>query len=397
MSNNSAVEATSNSPLSPNALVVETNDVGVPVTYACEYQTGKYPISNSSKLNIVTVEHFYDLVYNCSSSVSVQDAANIIAGQLLLDAANRWKILPNGEACTNPETEYGAWLFGVSSKGEHVTVSDFGCQLLTPDDALNECCQVIRSEMLFIPTGGYNVTALKIFVQDRLNASKSGLYRAASIEPVFVEDLPIHDDVGGNMNEPNRTNASGLQGTDAATQESPNNGNITVPGGFLIACLVAVVAGVFLVLYRRYRIDRHPLDVSGNTMEKDDDVCNSTMENGPSCEDNDFQVTVLNDHTYNSFPVQRFISNGSFITDPELDVFESQLEDSLPQRYAFDLGESFKNNVMGAYAPTTVPVVSPYPMVEDTSCDSEADDSWAQTDGTVGSIEERLEEITAEI
>jgi len=39
-------------------------------------------------------------------------------------------------------------------------------------------------------------------------------------------------------------------------------------------------------------------------------------------------------------------------------------------------------------------VVPPYPM--DETSDSEVD-SWAQTDGTVGSLEDRLEEITAEI
>jgi hypothetical protein len=40
--------------------------------------------------------------------------------------------------------------------------------------------------------------------------------------------------------------------------------------------------------------------------------------------------------------------------------------------------------------PTTIAVVPPYPM-EETS-DSEAD-SWAQTDGTVGSLEERLDDV----
>jgi hypothetical protein len=44
--------------------------------------------------------------------------------------------------------------------------------------------------------------------------------------------------------------------------------------------------------------------------------------------------------------------------------------------------------------PTTIAVVPPYPM-EETS-DSEAD-SWAQTDGTVGSLEERLDEVRGEI
>jgi hypothetical protein len=91
--------------------------------------------------------------------------------------------------------------------------------------------------------------------------------------------------------------------------------------------------------------------------------------------------------------------------------------------YAFDLGQTIKNEIMmkhnnsnsnhknrsrsnsagsgnnvpnnNLHAPTMMEVVAPYPMLEETS-DSEAD-SWAQTDGTVGSLEERLEDITVEI
>ena len=70
-----------------------------------------------------------------------------------------------------------------------------------------------------------------------------------------------------------------------------------------------------------------------------------------------------------------------------------------PSSYTFDLANSMKNEVMGTYGsshfgPTSMAVVPPYPMQEET--DSEVD-SWAQTDGTVGSLEEHLEEITAEI
>ena len=390
---------TTGSDVNPNALVEERNGDGTIVTYACEYHTGKNPSSNSSSnSDVVPVEHFYDLVHDCATSE--QAAANDLAQKLLIASAETWNILPTGEACTDPQDMYGAWLFGVSSNGSHSMISDFGCQRLTPNSTLNECCHVIRSEMIFIPTGGYNLEELKQFIHEFINATHSEQYRTMSIEPVFVEDLPIDNGGRGGLDEP--PTVTGVQdGTEAMTQQSSNGADITVIGGTLIACLVAVFAGFFFVLYRRHRIEQRELNISGNTLDKDDDLCNSTLENGPSCGENDFQVTVLHDHTYNSFPAKRFISR-SIVTEPEVGVFESQLdedEDYLPPKaYAFDLGAAFKNNVMGTHAPPTVmQVMPPYPIVEDISCDSEADDSWAQTDGTVGSLEERLEPITGEI
>jgi hypothetical protein len=392
----------SSSSVDPNALVEETNDDGTVVTYACEYHTGKYPTSNATgDAEVVTVEHFYDLVQKCDASVP--EAASNIAQQLLVEAAEVWNILPSGEACTFPQDTYGAWLFGVSSKGEHAMISDFGCQRLTPNASRSECCHVIRSEMIFLPTGGYDRSELQRFIQEFLNTTHSAQYRTASIQPVFVEDAPMNDNGGGGVNQPPTVN--GVQnGVDSSsTQKSSNGGQITVTGGFLMASLVVAVAGVFLVLFRRYRKDQRALNVSGNTLDKDDEFCNSTLENGPSCGENDFQVTVLHDHTYNSFPAQRIVSKGSIVTEPEVGVFESQLEeheeeDDRPKAYAFDLGEAFKSNVMGTCAaPTVMQVMPPYPIVEGTSCDSEADDSWAQTDGTVGSIEDRLEVMIGEI
>lgn len=381
--------------INPNALLEQTNEDELPITYACEYQTGSDPLT-TNKFDVVTVEQFYDLVYPCADDK--ESAANNISEQLLMEAAVLWHLFPDGEACTNPQNAYGAWLFGVSSAGSHEFVSDFGCQRLTPNDTMRECCHVVRSKMQFIPTGGYNATMLKQFVKDQLDGAEtpySLIFRTASIEPFFVQNQP-NDGGHGNLNEPKRVPGGVQAGQDP--QQSPSNRKITVPGGFLIALLVAALAGVFFVLYRRNRKERAS---AGDTVGKaDDDFCNSTMEHGLSCE-GDFFVTVSaieNEKANISSFQQRFHQkqqrlNSSF---DEMDLDDMPLEEYPPTKYAFDLGESFKNDVMGTYAPTTMQVVAPYPMMEDTSCDSEAD-SWAQTDGTVGSLEDRLEEITAEI
>jgi hypothetical protein len=396
-----------------NALLTTyDHDSGNAISYICEIHT------NDS--SIATVEYFYDLVHsNCgvsssnSTSSTTSEPLSIaysISEQLVLHAAEIWNILPNGDACTVPQDTYNTWLFGVSTtsfKNNTKMITDFGCQQLIPNTTLNECCHVIRSEMIFRPTGSYNVNDLKLFVQESLNVSSFSVeYRTASIEPKFIEDTPLDDDPRNNLKEPNRTNVvPPTSNSNAITQQSSSNeSDITVTGGFLIASLVTVVFGVFVVLFRRYRkTDHRRMDESGRNVD-------DTFQD----KDDDFQVTVVNDHNYNSFPVKRQVTCQSCYTEMEggNEVVESQLLDDnnendeydhpMSTKYAFDLSQSLKQNVMGTYAskqPTVIPVVAPYPLGidADISCDSEAEDSWAQTDGTVGSLEEHLEEITAEI
>ena len=171
--------------------------------------------------------------------------------------------------------------------------------------------------------------------------------------------------------------------------------------------------GVFIILFRRHR-------KSENSRRRGiyDGAIDDTFREKGEDDDDDFHVTVVNDANYNSFPVKRQLTCRSCVTETENDdgdAFESELLDNDDHpgspKYAFDLGQSLKMKVLGTYAPTTIPVVAPYPLhgsftnvgplsntdMDISGCDSEAEDSWAQTDGTVGSLEERLEEITAEI
>ena len=147
---------------------------------------------------------------------------------------------------------------------------------------------------------------------------------------------------------------------------------------------------------------RSPLNISALTMPP----TGSQTPNGNSAAVNNFKDPYVE--------IQPTVSKSdSFDTANDMDSIDSNSNDNNPQHrytgFAFDLGQSFKNDIMrkhstishrnfagnNANAPTMIAVVPPYPMMEETS-DSDID-SWAQTDGTVGSLEERLEDITAEI
>ena len=435
-------------------LLTKEYDNEIPISYVCEV--------HQNQSESVTVEYFYDLVHaNCSidssnstgaSGVSTipLDIADRISQRLVQTAAETWKILPSGEACLAPTMFDEVWLVGVSTVTTTVTpsavnkssknvtiptttrlVSDFGCQVLRPNTTTttDECCHVIRSEIIFRPSGGYNRSKLVAFVNDFIDTGSSTTddgsftYRTASILPQFEEDVSGNDEARNNVQEPNRTSVQPPSdaAVDAIAQQSSSgrNEDITITGGFLIASFISVMVGVFIVLFRRHRKSENP-----RRHGMYDSTVDDTFREKGEDDDDDFQVTVVNDPHYNSFPVKRQITCRSCITEIEnvdLDAVESELLDEhddhpVSPKYAFDLGQSFKMKVMGTYAPTTIPVVAPYPMhgnftnvgappqqqpakndMDLSGCDSEAEDSWAQTDGTVGSLEERLEEITAEI
>ena len=463
-------------------LLVKQYEDDVPISYVCQV--------HQNKSESVTIEYFYDLVHtNCrgtenattdtsSSTAAVStvplDIANHISQQLLQTAATTWHILPAGDSCFTPTLVHDVWLVGISTVTAYTVpvtnddmnngtttskntsmmmmiptktriVSDFGCQVLTPNNSNStltlqeECCHVIRSELIFRPLGTYNQSKLLSFVHDFIDTSASSslnnenngdssfLYRTASIlDPRFQEDGTVNEEARNNLKEPNRTSVPPPLSPDAVTQESSSESSkdITVTGGFLIASFISVMIGVFVVLLRRHRhSDRRQRRSRDSYDNAVDDTFRDKGEHDD--EDDDFHVTVVNDPNYNSFPVKRQLTCRSCVTEAE-DAVESELLDyndddhddddhrqhhphyPVSPKYAFDLGHSLKRNVMGTYAPTTttIPVVAPYPfpplhptndVLDVSACDSEAEDSWAQTDGTVGSLEERLEEITAEI
>jgi len=163
-----------------------------------------------------------------------------------------------------------------------------------------------------------------------------------------------------------------------------------------MAALIAAVLGVGFLMYRRYR----QRSTTANTVSKDTDEMFG--------DDAPFRVSVLSDDA-DCYDANNMNANAEKYNQNQTGTISSFDDDSgndavLPPKYAFDLSQSFKNDVMGTYGgvansnrspPTTMQVVAPYPILDET--DDSVADSWAQTDGTVGSLEERLEEITAEI
>lgn len=362
--------------------VAVTMSGGVPVAYECEYHVQTGAISNKTAQEVPS---YYDLIYPCDSSINT--AISIVASKLLQEIATTFKILPDGTACSIPDTSLPVWLLGLSSEPADSLYSGLSCQKLKPDAASGQCCSVVYAPMTFWATGNnvQNHTLMKIVAtgMDSGNVTAGTDLEIAYIGSVMAANggagAGTDQALGNTLTAAPQSNwtSPSLSAAQQQNTTQVKSKNFTVIGGVVLGGLVATFLGMVLVLVRRRRMKQH------RDTELAISKSEGNIEDGQGSEGPTLEVDVMSDdmpthHSQRDYDAQ---------------------DDYHPSSYTFDLANCMKNDVMGTYGmqygPTSISVVPPYPMAEETS-DSEVD-SWAQTDGTVGSLEERLEEITAEI
>lgn len=140
----------------------------------------------------------------------------------------------------------------------------------------------------------------------------------------------------------------------------------------MVAAFTAAFLGLFFVLYRRRQkfLAAQELEIALSKSDLDD----------MSPRDNDSGV-LRHEH----------------LAPPEIGEdghFENE-DDFSANNYRFDLATSMKNELFNIHGKAVDPPRQYGIGIEETS-DSDAD-SWAQTDGTIGSLELQLEPITAEV
>lgn len=150
----------------------------------------------------------------------------------------------------------------------------------------------------------------------------------------------------------------------------------TYVGALMIAGFLAAFLGLFFVLYRRRQnfLAAQELEIALSKSDLDD----------MNPHDNDSGVLRPED------------------LEPEIGQdgdFEGHEDEYSTSNYRFDLATSMKNELFNIHGRAADPPkaygVGSGVGIEETS-DSDAD-SWAQTDGTIGSLELQLEPITAEV
>jgi len=166
------------------------------------------------------------------------------------------------------------------------------------------------------------------------------------------------------------TTANGSSGASASKaetmegEEKPNQ-EVTFVGGLLVAALLAAFLALFFVLYRRRQkfLAAQEMEMALSKSDMDDI--------SPDGSSKDVRPENI---------------------QPEIG---SEEDEDFPTNYRFDLATSMKNELFNIHGRAADAPKSYGIGIEETS-DSDAD-SWAQTDGTIGSLELQLEPITAEV
>ena len=171
-------------------------------------------------------------------------------------------------------------------------------------------------------------------------------------------------------------------GVESNKNQAANRKTITVVGGLLVACFSIAFALVGYILYNRRRSYQKD---QASSPDLDDHVESSDMrydiDTGDSHEDS-HDDDGHEDH----------------YDEPEHDPEEEY--PNLPmsaEAIQMDLGNTLKGQMMGGgYRATNSRLFSPE-RERGEEQDLDESDSWAQTDGTIGSLELQLEPITAEV
>jgi hypothetical protein len=341
--------------------------------------------------------YVYELVYPCLDPQ--EDTIKDVSEKLLTAAATAYRILPPGNGCVEPPGVYvpgGArdededmnWIGATYSLTESVVVPDYACANFMATSTGGECCVVVEGSLAFLPSGGYDEQEFTKFVASTLNRNSfsSGesfqtSFLAAAIDYTYSPKENARDQFGLEGEGGNTNVITGIGGNVQPAQA--DDSKVTVMGGALLSGLVVAALGVFFVIFRR-RKNAHSYD--------DDDLeANTSKTDMGGMHNVETQETLQLDAHVLSDSVTR--SHDHYNVDSPGQEYE----------YHFDLSNTMKNDVLSTYGhyPTSMAVVAPYPMSGEMSVevseDGSAADSWAQTDATVGSLEDRLGEITAEI
>lgn len=345
-------------------LLQEFNDQGELVGYSCALLN-----SPNNVYEAIVVPYYYDLVFNCGTNDDVI-GKQLVETSLLTNTASLLRMRDaDGGGCLVPPPGNAPWIARLQGDPVDDFETSFDC--VKAELLQGECCSVVKGAITMYPIGAYQIDDLKGLVAVQLDDSQFGDFRTYYLG-AEVERSPEDGmkNVAPAISEPEP--AAAIPAT--ATREGTE---ITVVGGFIAGGLVAGLLGVMLVLLqRRKRILKTKAAEMEQTSLEGEVHVHVSVHSDEDNETDDFDAIDDGKDQHSPFSVE---DDGKFIPN-----------------YKFDLGDSFKNEIAGMYgaAPSSMAVVAPYPM-EETS-DSEVD-SWAQTEGTVGSLEERLEEITAEI
>lgn len=362
-----------NAPLNEALEVYDSNNdlIG----YECHGVVEKNP-----QLPAIPLTFYTDLLFPLGDEAS---AVRQVQLGLLTALASDYRI-STGTACTDPPGNGSSWLVSILSEPDQlVRETTFPkCRELTVSDETQEECYVYELSLTVKSLTGTDIPdvegVLGSLLANQVTALDSG-YQTKFLGIPKFEDT--QDDNTSNLNPPSNLN-------DSVTENNAplNRSTITIVGGLLVAAFCMASVGILFVLWGRRK----------SQLRKQQEMLEQQ------------------EHQQNDAKPKQF----------SLDTEESDGDDD--EEYnrptTLDLSNSFNQQVFGAHAaasqrphqhsrPKYLSNINasnqgPYShfhnngqsQLRRNNTDSDSDvDSWAQTDGTIGSLELPLEPITGEI
>lgn len=237
-------------------------------------------------------------------------------------------------------------------------------------------------------------TPLLNFIASSLS---SGVVTASTSLQVSFLGTQIDPSSGGR----DSLTAAVNQNTPVVVEES--NDTFTYVGILMTVALVCAFLGLVVVVWRmrqrRERMWRGEAVMATRAHEVYD-----MEENVASSFDGIIPPPPQNQGQYHSseeLPIQygmesRITENMVIHPDDGADLASDGLPEHEDGTYTFDLGDNMKTGVLGKHGGSSSRRSNKARSIPEDSSDSDGD-SWAQTDATLGSLEVRIGEITAEI
>lgn len=315
---------------------------------------------------MLNVDYYYDIMHDAG-----RDTTEVVAEakEALLNSVAKHFGLIDGARCSIPPVT-ALWLIEVDAGAADERQDLFSsCLELQPDST--QTCSVYKGSMSAHYLGAGEPLSFQNYIQQNLNrlGSKSDYeisYLGATLDTSSLGFDTAKDNLSPALNK-----------AEAPQYQEQGRRTFTYVGGLMVAGFVAAFLGLFFVLYRRRKnfLAAQELEIALSKSDLD----------GMNARDNTDDSGVLR-------PEHLEPEIGE---DGDIEQHDDEFSAS---NYRFDLATSMKNELFNIHGRAPDPPRSYGPNglgIEETS-DSDAD-SWAQTDGTIGSLELQLEPITAEV
>jgi hypothetical protein len=348
-----------------------TNEYGDLTGYACQSTLAQNEVTD------IDLVFYMDFAY--PPGQSLEALQHLQTG--LVEAVALEYGISTGAMCESPPFNGNSWLvqfFSDFTDYSVVQVFD-SCRELNSTDP-SQGCNVYEAVVTGSILGGSQMGDVMEYIEALVRGT--ALTENSAFSVAFL-GVPVEGSVTEEENGNSVGGPSSIQEGEGLTDPGQERKTVTIVGGLLVAAFCCAFIGIILVLWRRrqqYLNDTHLLKSPSRDLQQydtephisDDPDAHPSMDSSP----------------------------------------ESKEKEVFPNNITFDLGTSFKDQLMGVHGHNqggpsrrplghgTMMMSDPYgrqmPTHSDAS-DSDAD-SWAQTDGTIGSLENlHLEPITAEV